>query len=210
MRQGALSNLTQYSAPLRRFGAWLPARYLVVAVGIMAMTAYTVPELRADAGFWLRVCLWCCLGFFAIDSALRLQAAWAAANARAHAFSLSGFVDLLGVAPVPIALAFGMAQDNAWLFGSLWVLKLGQDSPGFAQLGRVFVLEARPLASVFALFLIVLFLASTAMYLLERDEQPEAFGTLPAALWWAVVTLTTTGYGDEVPHTPLGHLLGAV
>src|SRR5215472_13472663 len=48
------------------------------------------------------------------------------------------------------------------------------------------------------------------MYLLERDEQPEAFGTLPAALWWAVVTLTTTGYGDEVPHTHLGHLLGSV
>jgi hypothetical protein len=123
MRQGALSNLAQYSAPLRRFGAWLPARFLVVAVGIMAMTALTVPELRADAGFWLRVCLWCCLGFFATDGALRLQAAWAAGHARAHALSLSGFVDLLGVAPVPIALAFGMAQDDAWLFGSLWVLK---------------------------------------------------------------------------------------
>jgi voltage-gated potassium channel len=44
---------------------------------------------------------------------------------------------------------------------------------------------------------------------IERDDQPAAFGTLPAALWWAVVTLTTTGYGDEVPHTHLGHLLGA-
>jgi hypothetical protein len=116
MRQGALSNLAQYSAPLRRFGAWLPARFLVVAVGIVAMTALTVPELRADAGFWLRVCLWCCLGFFATDGALRLQAAWAAGHARAHALSLSGFVDLLGVAPVPMALAFGMAQDDAWLF----------------------------------------------------------------------------------------------
>jgi voltage-gated potassium channel len=123
--------------------------------------------------------------------------------------SLSGFVDLLGVAPVPIALAFGMAQDDAWLFGSLWVLKLGQDSPGFAQLGRVFVLEAKPLASVLALFLIVLFLASAAMHVIERQDQPASFGTLPAAMWWAVVTLTTTGYGDEVPKTALGHLIGA-
>src|SRR5271170_1437911 len=48
------------------------------------------------------------------------------------------------------------------------------------------------------------------MHVLERDGQPLAFGTLPAALWWAVVTLTTTGYGDEVPQTHLGHLLGAV
>ncbi len=209
MRRDALSNLAQYSAPLRRFGAWLPARYLVVAVGIMAMTALTVPELRGGAGFWLRFCLWCCLGFFATDGALRLQAAWAAGNARAHALSLSGFVDLLGVAPVPIALAFGVAQDNAWLFGSLWILKVGQDSPGFAQLGRVFVLEAKPLASVLALFLIVLFLASAAMHVIERQDQPAAFGTLPAAMWWAVVTLTTTGYGDEVPKTALGHLIGA-
>ena len=209
MRQGALPNLTQYSAPLRRFGAWLPARYLVVAVGLIAMTAYTVPELRASGGFWLHVCLWCCLGFFAIGGALRLQAAWTAGTAREQAFSLSGFVDFLGVVPVPIALACGVAPESAWLFGSFWVLKLGQDSPGFAQIGRVFVLEAKPLASVLALFLIVLFLASAAMHIVERDGQPASFGTLPASLWWAVVTLTTTGYGDEVPKTALGHLIGA-
>jgi voltage-gated potassium channel len=210
MRQGALSNLAHYSAPLRRFGAWLPARTLVVAVGVIAMTAYTVPELRAAAGFWLRVCLWCSLGFFAIDAALRLQTASAAGAAKQRVFSLSGFVDLLSIAPVPIALACGVGEESAWLFGSLWVLKLGQDSPGFAQLGRVFVLEAKPLASVLALFLIVLFLASAAMHVIERHGQPAAFGTLPAALWWAVVTLTTTGYGDEVPQTALGHLIGAV
>ena len=74
----------------------------------------------------------------------------------------------------------------------------------------MFVLEAKPLASVLVLFLIVLFLASAAMHVHRARGQPEAFGTMPAALWWAVVTLTTTGYGDEVPQTPLGHLLGAV
>ena len=42
------------------------------------------------------------------------------------------------------------------------------------------------------------------MYVIERDKQPGAFGTLPPALWWAVVTLTTTGYGDEVPLTHIG------
>jgi voltage-gated potassium channel len=62
---------------------------------------------------------------------------------------------------------------------------------------------------VFALFLMILFLASAAMYLLERDSQPGPFGSMPAAMWWAVVTMTTTGYGDAVPLTHLGHLLGA-
>jgi voltage-gated potassium channel len=93
---------------------------------------------------------------------------------------------------------------------ALWVLKLTQDSPGFAQLGRVFVVEAKALASVLVLFLIALFLASAAMYVLERQNQPQVFGTLPAALWWAVETLTTTGYGDKVPLTALGRLLGAM
>jgi voltage-gated potassium channel len=210
MRHGMLPNLTQYSAPLRRFGAWLPARTLVVVVGVIAMTAYTVPDLRDAVGFWLRVCLWCCLGVFAADAGLRLQAARAAGGIGQRVWSLSGLVDLLSIVPVPIALACGVPHETAWLFGSLWVLKLGQDSPAFAQIGRVFVLEAKPLASVLTLFLIVLFLASAAMHVIERHGQPAAFGTLPSALWWAVVTLTTTGYGDEVPQTPLGHLIGAI
>jgi voltage-gated potassium channel len=210
MRRNARPTLTQYNAILRRFGAWLPARTVMVVVGVIAMTAFTVPEVRNLAGFWLSVCLWCCLGFFATDAGVRLQAAWAAGGAGARIWSLSGVVDLLGIAPVPIALACGVGPETAWLFGSLWVLKLGQDSPGFAQIGRVFVLEAKPLASVLTLFLIVLFLASSAMHVIERHGQPAAFGTLPSALWWAVVTLTTTGYGDEVPQTPLGHLIGAV
>lgn len=71
------------------------------------------------------------------------------------------------------------------------------------------MLEAQPLASVFALFLIVLLLSSAGMYLLERDLQPSAFGTMPGALWWAVVTITGTGYGDVVPQSHLGHLLAS-
>ena len=210
MSNGALSSLAHYSAPLRRCGASALTRYLVLAVGLIAMTAFTVPELRnGDAGIWLTVCLWCCLAYFAIESATRILVAMRAGMPTRHLFLPSGLVDVFGVFPVPIALLCGAAPETAWLFASLWVLKLAQNSPGLAQLGRVFVLEAKPLASVLVLFLIVLFLASAAMHVFEREGQPVAFGTLPAALWWAVVTLTTTGYGDEVPQTALGHLLGA-
>jgi voltage-gated potassium channel len=118
-------------------------------------------------------------------------------------------VDLAALLPIPIALAFGVAEPTAWLLASLWILKLAQNSPGFAQLGRVFVMEAKALSSVLALFLIILFLAASAMLVLERGVQPIAFGTLPDVLWWAVVTLTTTGYGDKVPITPMGHLVGS-
>ena len=209
MPESVFADMAHLTAPLRRFGASLLARYFVLAVGLAAMTAFTVPEWRSAAGAWLSACLWCCLAYFAAETLIRGSAALRAGAGASHFFSLAGVIDILGVVPVPIALICGVAPPTAWLLASLWVLKLAQNSPGFAQLGRVFRLEARALASVLVLFLIVLFLASAAMHLIERAGQPNAFGTLPAAMWWAVVTLTTTGYGDEVPLTQAGHLLGA-
>ena len=209
MSKGALPNLGHYTAPFRRFSASLVGRYLVLGIGLSAMTAFTMPELRISTGIWLTACLWGCLAYFAVESVVRARAAAGAGAAGTYFFSLSWFVDLVAVIPVPVALLCGVPAPTAWLFASLWVLKLTQDSPSFAHLGRVFVLEAKPLGSVLVLFLIVLFLASAAMHVIERATQPEAFGTLPSSLWWAVVTLTTTGYGDE-PHTPLGRLLGAM
>jgi voltage-gated potassium channel len=190
-------------------GASTFARFVVIVIGLSAETAYTVPDLQHSAGRWLTACLWSCLGYFAIDSGVRARFAMQSGTARSYFFSASGFIDLIGVVAVPIALVCGVDPPTAWLWASLWILKLAQLSPGFAQLGRVFVLEAKPLASVFALFLIILFLASALMLVTERGQQPNAFGTMPQALWWAVVTLTTTGYGDAVPQTHLGHLLGS-
>ena len=60
------------------------------------------------------------------------------------------------------------------------------------------------------LFLIVLFMAAVLAFLFERDAQPARFSSLPASLWWAVVTLTTTGYGDVVPITVAGRLVAAL
>ena len=204
------AKFARLTAPVRRFGASNTARTAVLALGLVAVTAYTVPELQRTAGGWLDACLWSCLGYFAIDSGARAHAAIKAGNGWAHIFSISALIDLLGVAAVPIALLLGVQAPTAWLLASFWVLKLAQDSPGFAQLARVFVVEAKALASVFALFLMVLFLSSAAMYLIERTAQPNAFSSMPQALWWAVVTLTTTGYGDKVPITYLGRLIGGV
>ncbi len=181
----------------------------MIAVGLSAMTAYTMPDMQHAASLWLNACLWCCLAYFADRERdpgpnrdpRRLR--------QDYILSASAVVDVVCVIAVPVALMSGVSPPTAWLLASLWILKLAQNSPALAQIGRVFVLEAKPLASVFALFLMILFLSSAAMYVIERDQQPGPFGTLPAAMWWAVVTLTTTGYGDAVPLTHLGHLLGA-
>jgi voltage-gated potassium channel len=206
----ALTKIAPYVAPLRSVGTSPLARFIVLGIGLAAMTAFTVPDLARSASGWLEACLWCCLAYFAVEGAARMRLESAGGELKSYLRSASGLVDLAAVFPVPIALVCGLSAPTAWLFASVWVLKLAQNSPGFAQLGRVFVMEAKPLASVLVLFLIVLFLSSAAMLILERDAQPIAFGTLPEVLWWAVVTLTTTGYGDKVPITYLGHLIGSL
>jgi len=95
-------------------------------------------------------------------------------------------------------------------FCILWILKLGLIAPGMSTLGRVMSNERATLMSVVAVFVIVLVGAATGAHLLERDRQPELFGTIPAALWWSVVTLTTTGYGDVVPQTVGAKMVGSL
>ena len=63
--------------------------------------------------------------------------------------------------------------------------------------------------SALAVIAILMLFAAAGIYLLEREGQPETFGDLPSALWWVVVTLSTVGYGDAVPATGLGRMLGA-
>jgi voltage-gated potassium channel len=120
-----------------------------------------------------------------------------------------GFVDGYAAVAVPLAMLLGTPAKSAWLLGIFWMFKIVPGIPGLRQLRRVLVLESGPLLSVLVIFLMVLFLASVAEHFLERDFQPSAFGSVPAALWWAVATLTTTGYGDVVPVTPLGRLIAA-
>jgi voltage-gated potassium channel len=119
-------------------------------------------------------------------------------------------VDAAGALAVPLALLAGVNSRTAWLLSVLWIVKVLPGIPGLRQLRRVLVVESGPLLSVLVIFLMVVFLGSVAVYYFERDVQPATFGNVPAALWWAVVTLTTTGYGDVVPITLPGRLVAAL
>jgi voltage-gated potassium channel len=90
------------------------------------------------------------------------------------------------------------------------LLKLARYSPALQTLGRVLVQESSALLGALLVMLVLLLFASTGIYFLEREAQPEAFGSIPAAAWWAIATLTTVGYGDVVPVTPAGKVLGGV
>jgi voltage-gated potassium channel len=188
--------------------AFRVTQYSILVVGLAAMTTMTMPDLRSALGVWLPIVLWVCLACFAAELAAKF---WIGlSEGRNYLLTGPGILDLLAVVPVPLAFVFGLPSNDAWLLASLWLLKLAPVVPGLSLLGRVVEQEARPLASVLVLFLIVLLLSAVALYVLEGPGQPERFGSLPRALWWAVTTLTTTGYGDSVPHTALGRMIAAI
>jgi voltage-gated potassium channel len=186
------------------------AAHLAVLAGVVMMVLLTVDPAYEAAHRWVDAVLWACLAFFIFEWLVRLRHAILAQRGLAYVLSGRGLVDAVAAAGVPIAFILGANPKSAWLLGIFWMLKVVPGIPGLRQLRRVLVRESGPLLSVLVIFLMVLFMASVAVYFLERDAQPVAFGSVPAALWWAVATLTTTGYGDVVPVTPLGRLVAAV
>ncbi len=185
------------------------AAYVAVATGVLMMVVLTVDPAYQTMHAWVDTLLWACLAFFGFEWAIRLRRAALTGRGLSYVISGRGLIDLIAVAAVPLALVLGAELKSAWLLGVFWMLKVVPGIPGLRQLRRVLVLESRSLLSVLVLFLLVLFLAAVAVYFLEREAQPAAFGSVPAALWWAVATLTTTGYGDVVPVTPLGRVVAA-
>jgi voltage-gated potassium channel len=186
------------------------AAYVAVATGVVMMVLLTVDPAYQAAHHWVDAVLWACLAFFVFEWAVRLRHAFLTQRILAYVASGRGLVDAVAAAAVPLAIILGAPAKSAWLLGVLWMLKVIPGVPGLRQLRRVLVLESGPLLSVLVIFLMVLFLASVAVHYLERDVQPNTFGSVPATLWWAVATLTTTGYGDVVPITPLGRLVAAL
>ena len=186
------------------------AAYVVVATGSAMMGLITLDPAYEAAHHWVDAVLWACLAFFVFEWAVRLRHAFLAGHGSSYAISGRGLVDAVSAAAIPLALILGASPKTAWLLGVCWLLKVVPGVPGLRQLRRVLVQESGPLSSVLVIFLMVLFLSSVAVHVLERDIQPVAFGSVPATLWWAVVTLTTVGYGDAVPTTPLGRLVAAM
>jgi voltage-gated potassium channel len=190
--------------------------HVLAAVGIAIVLAETMPEVQAEHGQALAAGFYVIGAFFVAEYILRLIAAPAAPGGehlspwRARylwAISLGGIFDLVCALPGILIMA-----ERPWasLFGFIWAFKYVRYSPGLAGIGRVVRNEQQAIFSVLLGFGIVLLTAASIAYLLERDVNPQAFGSIPAALWWAIVTMATTGYGDVVPQTVAGRILSGI
>jgi voltage-gated potassium channel len=206
---GALSSALARFATATAGRNMTKAAYIAVVTGVVLMMLLSIEPAYDALRYWIDALLFACLIFFIFEWVVRMRQAVLANRVGAYLVSIRGLVDAAGAIAVPAALLLGTDPRTAWLFGVLWLLKVIPGIPGLRQLRRVLVQESGPLLSVLVIFLMVLFLASVAVYFLERDVQPATFGNIPSALWWAVATLTTTGYGDVVPVTPLGRIVAA-
>ena len=88
----------------------------------------------------------------------------------------------------------------------LRLFKLTRYSPALGALLDVVQKESEALLAAFVVLLTMLVIAAGGIYLLENELQPETFGSMPHSMWWAIVTLTTVGYGDVVPMTTMGKM----
>lgn len=119
-------------------------------------------------------------------------------------------IDLLAILPFYLSMFLTLDLRILRLLRLTRLIKLGRYSRSVQLLWQVLRNEAKTLFAAMTVLLIVMTFAATGIYYLERHVQPEAFGTIPNAMWWALVTLTTVGYGDVVPVTSVGKVFGGM
>ncbi len=119
-------------------------------------------------------------------------------------------IDLLAILPFYFAQMFAIDLRILRILRLLRFLKLSRYSPAMHTLIRVLSNERRALMGALLLLAAAVLFAASGMYYIEHDHQPDKFGSVPHSMWWAITTLTTVGYGDVAPITPLGRMFGGI
>ena len=192
---------------------------VLIILNAIAFAAETIDHLAERYGTYFRAFNIFSVAVFTVEYLLRL---WSAVDipmlsrmkpwrARLR-FALRPLmlIDLFAVLPFYFTWLVPVDLRVLRVLRLFRLLKLVRYSPALQTLGRVIADEWRALVGALLIILVLLLFASTAAYFLERAAQPDKFGSIPAAAWWALATLTTVGYGDIVPVTPLGQMLGGV
>lgn len=191
----------------------------LIALNVVAVVLETVPALELRArGFFL----WFEIFSVTVFSLEYLGRLWSCVEVPRYRAPVQGrlrwavtplaIIDLLAVLP---SLLPAMGLDlrmlrGVRLFRLFRILKMTRYSRSLHMMGRVFRRASTELTITLSALGLILVVASSIMYYAEHAVQPEKFSSIPAAMWWGAVTLTTLGYGDVVPVTSFGRLMGGL
>jgi voltage-gated potassium channel len=189
----------------------------VIVIDVLTMISASVREFDAKFGTLFRIIEIAAVAAFALEYFARL---WTIVGhsirdltplrARlGYIFSSLGIIDLLSFLPSAIALVAG-DRITLVLTGMLPFLKLVRYSPALRSLLSAIYAERRALFGCVVILTGVVLLFACLLYAIEHDVQPDKFGNIPQAMWWAIVTLGTVGYGDVVPVTIPGKMITSV
>ena len=190
----------------------------LIIVNLTTVTLESVPALAARYGTLFFAVEVVTGVVFTIEYVLRLWSAVEHAPLREldavrarlrYAATAPALVDLFAVAPFWLAFVVPADFRIFLVFRIFRFLKLTRYSAGMRSLLDAVYAERRALFACLVILLGATLVAAAAMHAVEHDVQPDKFGSIPSAMWWAIVTLATVGYGDVVPITSLGRLVGA-
>jgi len=136
----------------------------------------------------------------------------ATAKRMRYVFSPLAMLDLIVVvlSLIPFFIGNGAILRLVRLARLVALVKFNRFSHAVEEISRVIWERRYELAVTIGLAWVLLLFGATALYWAEGEVQPDKFGSIPRALWWAIVTLTTVGYGDVTPITPLGKVLASI
>ena len=213
--------ILEMQSPQDKKAAWAFSWFLTLMVlaNVLAVVLESVPSMADPYGYWFILFENFSLVFFSAEYLLRI---WTAAerspqshtseNRRRWAYVLSfhGLVDFLAIMPFFLQ-AFLPGLDLRFLrvIRIMRILKLSHYSTALEDLLASIYAERDAFISALYLLALSILITSCLMYFAEHALQPDRLGTIPDAMWWSIVTITTVGYGDVTPISPWGKVIGA-
>ncbi|MEX0694231.1 MAG: ion transporter [Rhodospirillales bacterium] len=191
----------------------------LISLNVIAVVFESIPEVYQAYQVWFDAFEVFSVAFFTIEYILRVWSSVESSNPRYRSsfkgrlrFMLSPLVliDLIVILPFYLGAIIGVDLRMLRALRLLRVFRLTRYAKSMNLLLRVLRDEAPVISAALFVLLILISVAASITYLAEHEAQPEAFGSIPHALWWAVVTMTTIGYGDVVPQTVIGRLCAGV
>jgi voltage-gated potassium channel len=177
---------------------------LLIVISLIAFSIETLPDLSESTKYWLHIIEIICVIIFTAEYLLRIYVADHRFN---FIFSFFGIVDLMAILPFYLSFGVDLRSLRTLRFVRLFrVFKLVRYNRAIRHFTSAIKTAKEEILLFLFITIILIYLSAVGIYYFENEAQPENFSSIFSSLWWAIVTLTTVGYGDIYPITVGGRV----